>query len=213
MRLGLATVRDLPQVAACHVLAFPTTLFAKFGEEFVAQSLRCFVEDDNKFLLFIEEDGVCAGYLSAILVTENTLGSASSMLQSGLSAGLRALARRPHLLLEPELRAKLPLVWKNVRHRLTRRRRGENHRSDAPRPAGYRSVGMPGICVHPAYRRKGYASRLMLAAEDQARGRGFHHLHCTTTPSNIAAVETYTRMGYAITERTATAVKLEKSLA
>ncbi len=211
MEMKLATKADLSLVAECHVLAFPDTLSAQLGTKFVAKSLECFVTHENKFLLFIPEGGVCAGYVNGILTYENTLGSASSMLQSGFNAGIVALLTRPKLLLHPELREKWPLVWKNVIHRFF----GDptmNHRTAEKRPEGYRSVGLPGMCVHPNHRRKGYATKLMLAAEKYAHERGFKHLHCTVATTNTATTDCHTKLGYKVTQTKPKSVTMEKDL-
>ena len=211
MEMKVATKADLRLVAECHILAFPETLSAQLGTSFVAKSLECFVTDKNKFLLYIPEGGVCAGYVNGILMDENTLGSASSMLQSGFNAGIVAFLKRPKLLLHPELKAKLPLVWRNVIYRLFGNKQG-NHRGAAARPAGYRSVGLPGMCVHPNHRRKGYATKLMLAAEKYGHERGFRHLHCTVATTNTATTDCHTKLGYKVTETHVASVVMEKSL-
>jgi GNAT superfamily N-acetyltransferase len=211
MEMKRATKDDLPLVAECHVLAFPDTLSAQLGVKFVAKSLECFVTDDNKFLLYIPEGGVCAGYVNGILTYETTMGSASSMMQSGFNEGVKALLTHPRLWLHPELRAKLPLVWRNVVHRYFGDRKA-NHKGAAPRPAGYRSVGLPGMCVHPNHRRKGYATKLMLAAEKVAYERGFRHMHCTVATTNTATTDCHTKLGYKVTQTQPTSVTMEKDL-
>lgn len=211
MEMRVATKGDLALVAECHILAFPETLSAQLGPKFVAKSLECFVTDSNKFLLFIPEAGVCAGYVNGILTDEDTLGSASSMLQSGFNAGIAALLRHPKLFLHPELKAKLPLVWKNVVYRFLGDKK-RNHKNAVKRPAGYRSVGLPGMCVHPNHRRKGYATKLMLAAERYAHERGFKHLHCTVATTNTATTDCHTKLGYKVTQTQAKSVTMEKDL-
>ena len=207
-----AHAEDLPMVAACHVAAFPDTMSAKLGVEFVTKTLECYVHDDNKFLLFLDSQGECAGYVSGIFVDENSgLGSASSMLQSSWGAGLRALLRKPQLLLDPELREKVPFVVRNLKHRLFGKR-GSNHAGAPKRPAGYRSVGIPGICVHPGHRRKGYASKLMLAAEAVGYDAGYRHMHSTVAVDNVASADCHLKLGYRIAKRDAKTLKMEKSL-
>ena len=213
MEMKKATKDDLLLVAECHALAFPETLSAQLGPKFVAKALECFVTDENKFLLYIPEGGVCAGYVNGILTYENTLGSASSMLQSGFNAGIVALARKPWLLWHPELRQKLPLVWRNVVYRFTGRKRPDrNHRNAAPRSTGYRSAGLPGMCVHPDHRRKGYATKLMLAAEKYAYEHGFRHMHCTVATTNTATTDCNTKLGYKVTQTREHSVTMEKDL-
>lgn len=206
-----ATMDDLDKIAECHILSFPATLSAKLGMSFVKKQMECFVTDDNKFLLYIDEGNECGGYINGILMDVNTMGSASSMMQSAFNEGLKIMIRKPWLLFDKEVREKLPLIKKNFKYRFFGVKETDSTKKDSG-VIKFPSIGLPGMCVHPNHRRKGYASKLMLAAEEYGYNKGLRHLHCTVALTNKAATNCHTKLGYKIVSDNGKSVVMVKEI-
>ncbi len=208
MELRLATEADLGIIAECHILSFPKTLSAKLGKAFVIQSLLPFVRDKNKFMLFILENGKCAGYVNAN-IRDGSLGSASSMLQSAFGIGLKSVLKKPWLLFHPEMLSKIGLVLRNIKFKIV----GKPHKKNVYKtPEGSLVVGLPGMCVHPLFRSKGYATKLMLAAESKVKALGYNRLRCTVAIANPAAWKGHLKIGFVIVEEVKGQYKMEKGI-
>lgn len=52
------------------------------------------------------------------------------------------------------------------------------------------------VMIHPEYRRKGIASNLIAVLADRARDVGRSRIYLTSEPENIAAHETWIRLGF-----------------
>lgn len=52
------------------------------------------------------------------------------------------------------------------------------------------------VMIHPEYRRKGIASNLITVLADRARGAGRSRIYLTSEPENIAAHQTWIRLGF-----------------
>jgi GNAT superfamily N-acetyltransferase len=205
-----ATIDDLSIIADCHMLCFPETLSAKLGKNFVVKSFLPFVTQDNCFMLFIEENGQCAGYVNGIIV-RNNVGSASTMLQSAFGEGVKAFITKPWLLFNKELHAKLNLVARNLMFKIFKKYPSlpNNNKEIQSKPV---SVGLPGMCVHPGHRRKGYATKLMIAAEEYARELGYRELHCTVFETNPSASDCHKKIGWIVEKVEGNALKMKRYL-
>ncbi|MSQ78044.1 MAG: GNAT family N-acetyltransferase [Flavobacteriaceae bacterium] len=208
MELRVATEADLGILAECHILSFPQTLSAKLGKAFVMQSLLPFVQDKNKFMLFILEDGKCAGYVNAN-IRDGSLGSASSMLQSAFGVGLKSVLMKPWLLFHREMLEKAGLVLRNIKFRIAGNPKKKNVYKT---PEGSLVVGLPGMCVHPEFRGRGYATMLMLAAEGKVKELGYNRLRCTVSIANPAAWKGHRKIGFVIVEEVKGQYKMEKGI-
>jgi GNAT superfamily N-acetyltransferase len=204
MEIKKATLADLEIIAECHLLCFPQTLSAKLGKKFVMKCLEPAITDENSFMLFIFENNECAGYVNGLI--KKNLGSASTMLQSSLVEGFSAFAKKPWLIFDKELLNKRKLVIKNIKYKLFGVPKSNINidRSD--------SVGLPGMCVHPGHRRKGYASSLMLAAEKYAYDLGFRKLHCSVLANNPNASNGHLKLGWVIDKNDGIALSMSKKL-
>ncbi|MDZ4757574.1 MAG: GNAT family N-acetyltransferase [Bacteroidota bacterium] len=201
MSIKKATITDLESIAQCHVLSFPNTLGGKLGIEFMMNALKPFVIDSNKYLLFADAAGICAGYVNANM-RDGTPGSVSTMIQSGLKSGINiVLFKKPWLLFHPEIFSKYKVIAKNI---LSKKAPARQVVDDVP------TIGLPGMCVHPKFRGKGLAKELMLAAENEAIHLGYKKLRCTVAVANPVAWKNHEKIGFKIVEEIKGNYKMEK---
>lgn len=116
LNLLTSSSAHLPALARCHRAAFPRSLATALGQRYVARMLSWYLSTDKTFIFHIEdEQGRCAGYCGG-MISDGSLGtgSASGMAQHTFRAAVWAFATHPWVLLHPEVRAKWPLLWKNI---------------------------------------------------------------------------------------------------
>jgi ribosomal protein S18 acetylase RimI-like enzyme len=207
MMFRKATLSDLEAIALCHLAGFPHNLSSKLGKKFVMDMLKPFATDANKFLILAERDGHCMGYVNG-LVHDGTIGSASSMLLGGFNQGILALLRRPWLIFHPEVRSKYPLVWRNVKRKIFRTTQKEINKPKAVE----KYMGIPGMCVDPAYRGQGLGKKLMLEGERVALEMGYTKLRGTVSATNEIAWKNHLSIGWKIVEHRGDIYKMEKEL-
>jgi ribosomal protein S18 acetylase RimI-like enzyme len=63
-------------------------------------------------------------------------------------------------------------------------------------PESAHVLGIAGLAVAPGYRRRGVASALLAAAEQQARARGARKLSLRVLGTNATATRLYERLGF-----------------
>lgn len=188
---------DLRRVAHCHRAAFPDTLASAMGMSYVEHMLSWYLSTEKTFLYHLDENGRCLGYCGGMVI-DGTLptGSASGMAQHSFHAAIRAFALRPWLLFHPEVRAKWPLLWKNILMKL-----GLRSRVHAPEQKTKQRqdphVGLVVIGVDPAYQGKGYGSLLLQEFERRAvEDYSIHKLQLTVKADNEQAIRAYERNGW-----------------
>ena len=154
-------------------------------------------------VIVIEREAVPGGRNGLM---KKDLGSASTMLQSSLYEGVIAIAKKPWLIFDRELLNKRKLVLKNIRFKFlgVPKTKNTSDKSD--------SVGLPGMCVHPEHRRRGYASKLMLAAEKYAYDSGYRKLHCSVLANNPNASNGHIKLGWVIDNNDGVALRMSKKL-
>lgn len=197
--LRLSAQSQLLSLARCHQAAFPRALSSALGRSYLKNMLSWYLSTDKAFLFHIEkEPGLCAGYCGGIIV-DGTLptGSASAMAQYSFKAAIRAFALRPWLLFHPEVRAKWPLLWKNLLMKLGLRTRV--HFSPGQKTTLSRDphIGLVVIGVDPAYQSQGYGSLLLQEFERRAvEDYGIRKLKLTVKADNAQAICAYERNGW-----------------
>lgn len=188
---------SLYSVAECHVRAFPGSLSSSLGKVYVQQMLSWYLSTNKTFLFHIEEDGQCVGYCGG-MINDGTLptGSASGMAQHSFKAAITAFMLRPWLVFHPEVRAKWPLLWKNILMKL-----GLQPKVHAPEQKQQQAkephVGLVVIGVDPAHQGKGYGSILLQEFERRAiEVYGISTLQLTVKADNAQAIKAYERNGW-----------------
>ena len=201
----LAEEKDLILIANCHIACFPNSFSSKLGAEFVAKSFEPFIYLENAFILFIEEDGECTGYINGLVPKE--FGSASTMLQSSLFVGLKAIIRRPWLLFDKQIYARYKMILRNIFYKIFNRKVRKKNETEIPK-----SFGLPAMCVHPKHIRKGHYIRLMEAAERKVKEHGYDLVHCSVLKTNPIAYNSHLRIGWKIDKDDGVALFMSKHL-
>lgn len=190
---------DLPTIARCHKAAFPSSLASALGKRYGAHMLSWYLSTEKTFLFHIEnEQGLCAGYCGG-MVSDGTLGtgSASGMAQHSFYPAIWAFITHPWVIVHPEVRAKWPLLWKNIKMKLGLA--SKTHVTSAQRQERVKEpqVGLVVIGVDPAYQGKGYGSLLLQEFERRAvEIYGIKKLQLTVRADNEQAIRAYEKNGW-----------------
>ena len=190
---------DLNVVARCHIRAFPSSLASALGTAYVAHMLSWYLSSEKTFIFHIEdEQGRCAGYCGG-MISDGTLGtgSASGMAQYSFRAAVWAFATHPWVFIHPEVRAKWPLLWKNILVKLGLRNRVHFSAVQQQRMASDPRAGLVVIGVDPLYQGKGYGSLLLQEFERRAvEVYGVRKLQLSVLADNVQAIRAYERNGW-----------------
>ncbi len=203
-----ATHQDLPLIARCHIAAFPNSITSLFGVPFVAHMLEWYLSAPNKFLFWIEEeDGNCIGYCGGFVMDgSDAYGSASGMTQFGFSAAVKIMLRKPWLFFHPEIRARYPFIFTNVKRRLKKIIGIHEKPIPTTPPSNQNSnshtipAGLVVIGVQPSHHKKGIGSILQQEFERIARSKGATLMQLSVRKENSQAISSYQRNGWSITE-------------
>lgn len=209
--LRKAKISDLEKIALCHQLAFPQALSTRLGKKIVRKMLEWYLADPKRFLLWIEKDNQCIGYVGGMVSDGSQVhGSASGMIQYAFNELFCALVVRPWLWFHPEIVSRYKLILKNIYFRLAKYNKPYKERKKHLLSASY--VGLVVIGVNPIHQGKGLGSLLLKEFENQARSRGFSLLRLTVLKENNRAIEAYLKNGWGITEITKNSVTMEKNI-
>ncbi len=197
--LHTSTLKNLPAIARCHCAAFPQSLATALGRRYVTHMLSWYLSSDKTFIFHVtDEQGKVAGYCGG-MVSDGTLGtgSASGMAQHSFKAAIGAFITHPWVFFHPEVRAKWPLLWKNVKMKLglhpQRHRSPEADQQRARDPL----AGLVVIGVDPGYQGKGYGYQLL--QEFERRALADYHiqkLQLSVLATNTQAIKAYERNGW-----------------
>lgn len=190
---------DLPQVARCHCAAFPSSLATALGRKYAAHMLSWYLSSDKTFIFHVVgERGEVAGYCGG-MVSDGTLGtgSASGMAQHSFRAAMWAFATHPWVLWHPEVRAKWPLLWKNLMMKLGLRSKVHFSAAEKTARAQAPQVGLVVIGVDPKYQGQGLGSVLLKEFERVATEvYGIGNLQLSVLADNEQAIRAYERNGW-----------------
>ena len=190
---------DLPRLARCHSTAFPRSLASALGPRYVSRMLSWYLSTDKTFLFHIEDaQGRCAGYCGG-MISDGSLGtgSASGMAQHTFRQAVWAFATHPWVFFHPEMRAKWPVLWKNILMKLGLRKRVHFSPAQKEKMAKAPHAGLVVIGVDPACQGKGYGSLLLQEFERRAvEDYGIRKLQLTVLADNVQAIRAYERNGW-----------------
>lgn len=206
---------DIADVAHCHSAAFPSSLSSALGKTYVRHMLTWYLSTNKTFLFhIIDEHGLCAGYCGGI-INDGTLGtgSASGMAQHSFYQAIWAFITHPYVVFHPEVRAKWPVLWKNIKMRLGLwpkiHSSPEQRREQATEP----QIGLVVIGVDPKYQGKGYGTLLLKEFERRAvEDFGINHLHLTVRSNNIQAIRAYERNGWVKNKESSSYLQMLKTI-
>lgn len=207
---------ELSDLARCHRAAFPHSLATALGRRYVTRMLSWYLSGSKTFLFHVkDENGHIAGYCGG-MVSDGTLptGSASGMAQHSFYAALWAFATHPWVLWHPEVRAKWPLLKKNVCSRLGLRKKKDITPEQSKKMRAAPRVGLVVIGVDPACQGKGYGSLLLQEFERRAvTDYGIHQLQLTVLASNSTAIRAYERNGWIRGQQAGNSLQMTKNVA
>jgi RimJ/RimL family protein N-acetyltransferase len=147
-----------------------------------------------------DEQGRCAGYCGG-MISDGTLGtgSASGMAQHSFYPALWAFATHPWVLFHPEVRAKWPLLWKNIKMKLGLAPKVHATTAQRQQKALEPEAGLVVIGVDPAHQGKGYGSLLLREFERRAvEEYGVRRLQLSVRTDNVQAIRAYERNGWVV---------------
>jgi ribosomal protein S18 acetylase RimI-like enzyme len=192
---------DLPALARCNRAAFPGALASALGARYCAHMLSWYLSTDKTFLFHVEDgQGLCTGFCGG-MISDGTLGtgSASGMAQHSFYPALWAFATHPWVLFHPEVRAKWPLLWKNIKMKLGLAPKVHTTTAQRQQQAQTPLVGLVVIGVEPEQQGKGYGSLLLREFERRAvEVYGIRLLQLTVRTDNAQAIRAYERNGWVI---------------
>lgn len=190
---------DLQALARCHRVAFPDALASALGQRYCTRMLSWYLSTDKTFLFHIEdEQGRCAGYCGG-MISDGSLGtgSASGMAQHAFRQAVWAFLTHPWALFHPEVRAKWPVLWKNILMKLGLRKRVHFSPQQKEKMARDPHAGLVVIGVDPAFQGQGYGSLLLREFERRAvEVYGVRKLQLSVLASNHQAIRVYERNGW-----------------
>lgn len=149
------------------------------------------------------------------MVDDGTLhtGSASGMAQHSFNAAIQAFLLRPWLIFHPEVRAKWPLLWRNIQMKLGLRPRVHFSAEQKSAKVQNPQVGLVVIGVNPAYQGKGYGSLLLQEFERKAvEDYGITKLQLTVKANNAKAIRAYERNGWQRGDLNGTSLQMTKTV-
>lgn len=205
----------LATIARCHHAAFPSSLATALGLRYTASMLSWYLSSDKTFLFHIqEEDGRCAGYCGGMIIDGSLgTGSASGMAQHTFRAALWAFLSHPWVLFHPEVRAKWPLLWRNLLMKLGLRRKVHFSPEQQQRMAREPRAGLVVIGVDPAFQGRGYGSLLLKEFERRAvEVYGVRRLQLSVRADNLQAIRAYERNGWVRGEEKGGSLSMTKRL-
>lgn len=189
---------SLPDIAACHIACFPTSLSTQLGHAYVQKTFEWFLVGTNRFLFHVSDNNKVIGYCGGFMPLRAGDGSSSGMLQYAFREAVRGVIKNPLLLFHPEVAANYRFLWLNIKRRITGKAKAVNPVSDQKPFKQY--TGLVVIGVHPDCRGRGLAQQLM--TEFEIRTRAFHQseMVLSVKKGNERAVKAYTNFGWKIRE-------------
>lgn len=201
------------KIAKCHIAAFPETLSSKLGIDFISSMMQWYLSAPNKFLFYVEENGIVQGYCGGFLVDgSDAFGSGSGMTQFGFNSAIFSFLRKPWLLFHPEVRNKYAFILTNIKRKLGLKKEQpaiieKPSMMEQPLTAGLVVIG-----VLPDLQQKGLGTLLQQEFERKASEMGAQQLQLSVRQNNDKAIRSYKRNGYFISSETGPSFVMIKKL-
>jgi ribosomal protein S18 acetylase RimI-like enzyme len=198
--------RDLPDVAAVHMLAFPESALTLLGTEAVRRYYEWQLVGPHDVvalsaMLDSELVGFCFGGIFR--------GAMSGFVRKNRKFLIGHVLAHPYLVRNPIFRNRLATGARVLKSHA-------KPAAPAPGPSN-RSLnhfGILAIAVHPQRQGLGIGKVLMAEAEAVARRQGFQEMDLTVNPTNLQAVEFYERLNWTrFSKDTVWKGQMKKSLA
>jgi GNAT superfamily N-acetyltransferase len=191
--------KDLKSVAKCHQASFPGSLSSKLGTRYCMKMLSWYLEDIRGEIFHLEENGQVIGYCGGILSREpGNHGSATSVTQYTFKALIASFLIRPWLIFHPEIRTRLPFIWRNIKLKLRITKPSLPVINNSVVNEFIPSMGLVVIGVSPENQGKGYGTILLKEFERRASEKGFKRIYLSVKKDNAQAIAAYSKNGWVI---------------
>jgi len=205
-------VHDLLGVAKCHQRAFPKSFSTQLGLSYLIKNYEWYIASENSFLIKAEIENKIVGYCGGMLIdNKTTKGSTSSIMQYTFKAAVIALAKKPWLCLNKEVRENINLILKNILTKLGFFKK-ELNRPKAQSASRKISLGLVVIGTLPENRGQGIGYLLLTQFEREARKLNAEQLHLSVKKSNADAIRSYSKSGWQIKKESNENYEMTKSL-
>ena len=194
----------LPQIARCHIEAFPNVFSSRMGPRFVQSMFASYLEDTGG-RLFV---AVAGGSGDVLGVTAGGRYGIREEFQSRATRrfALPILARALYdQVVRRAVGKRLRQLWRRTRHGSEDVDGSQPWRQDT---AAWLQV----ICVRRAWRGCGVAAALMEAFLDACRDAGFQRAFLPVFRDNARAIAFYRKAGFATAEVQGTSLILQRDL-
>lgn len=189
---------NLPDIAACHISCFPSSLSTRLGKSYVQKTLEWFLAKPNRFLYHIMKNGQVVGYCGGFIPAKPGDGSSSGMLQYAFNAAFRGIVKNPLLLFHPEVVANYRFLWMNIKRKITGKAKPFKPVSESKPFKQY--VGLVVIGVHPDFRGTGIAQELMAEFEKRTKEFDQDEMVLSVKKDNARAIKAYSNFGWIVRE-------------
>jgi ribosomal protein S18 acetylase RimI-like enzyme len=196
-----ANLHDLEQIATIHTKCFDNRFLAKLGPELLAKYYKEFVDDQNIFLVSIdEEDNAINGF---ILGTPHAAVAADRFVKNNAAK----LSLKTLLLLFKFDRVTWISVLRTAGKSIKRMCNRPNVTSYQP---GLKMLSLHSICVSNEFRRQGIARALIGEFEEKLVKKGYEGYRLSVKKENKGAIHFYTRVSMSVCGETNTRLQYEK---
>ena len=192
------SLSDIEQVISCYRTCFPNSFSVRLGDSYIKKNFEWYLVEDNRYLLHVCEGHKVIGFCGGFLPRYVGDGSTSGMLQFAMREAAIGVLKKPWLLLHPDIMRMYPLLFRNVRRKITGAGDQTSVNSKQPTSGTKQRAGLVVIGVLPEYRGKGVFELLMKKFEEEAVARGAEELDLSVKKDNTRAVKAYQRSGWKI---------------
>lgn len=197
--INYASQNDLCKIAKCHIAAFPQSVTSLLGEKVVVSMLKWYLSAPNKFLFYLEENGIVIGYCGGFVIDDSeAYGSSSGMTQFGFNQAAVSFVFRPWLLFHPEVINKYNFILTNIIRKMGLKKETPISISQPKVEGEPLTAGLVVIGVIPTMQQKGLGTIIQQEFEAKARSMGAKRLLLTVKKSNERAIRSYQLNGYHI---------------
>jgi len=154
-------------------------------------------------------NGIVAGYCGGFVPMKAGDGSSSGMLQHAFTEAISGVAIQPWLLFHPEVKQQYPLIWRNVKGKLTGKVKPASTNNSKPFTP---HAGLVVIGVHPAHRGSGIAQQLMTEFERRVQDLHQHEMFLSVKKDNGRAIKAYKNFGWQVVEDHANTYVMKKDI-
>lgn len=210
-QLEISDSRSLPDIAECHQACFPNSFATKLGKKYITKSLSWFINHPKRFLFHIRSQQKVVGYCGGFLPAKVGDGSSSGMIQQAFNEAVWGIIKNPLLLFHPELRPHYPLIWLNIRRKMTGKIIPINNHSTILHSKPFDpAVGLVVIGVHPEARGTEVIKMLLHAFDENVLALQKKEGQLSVKKENSRAIHAYEKYGWSVKHEKEDALVMHK---